>query len=162
MKIRITESQLRKCVDKAINEISYDKLDIEEQGFGDYPAGAENDPRAPWNIDDEEDEVVEDIEVIDEDDVYDFDNIYVQFISNFGNKSEYTLREILEGTKVSEGMLEYFNEKIKQQPRDEKWIDKIKLIATMFERTNFIEFKNEIFETYKITKNNLIKLIKGH
>jgi hypothetical protein len=32
----------------------------------------------------------------------------------------------------------------------------------MFERTNFIEFKNEIFETYKITKNNLIKLIKGH
>lgn len=129
MKVRITETQLKKCVN----------LVIKEQGFGDAPAGSENDPNAPWNQESEPEAELDGIEIVD-DDVEDFNDIYVVYSNDRGGEAEVTLHDILNGINVGDAQMKFFNEALRQYPRPPEWERRIMFVAKIYAHLHELEF----------------------
>lgn len=159
MKIKITESQLKMCVNKTITEQGFtsvkkdyddmltnkysspaDHSSIDEQGLGDYPAGAANDSSAPWNQEDEPAPELQDIEIVD-DDVDEFEDVWVVFINDRGGEYETRLDEILNSLKPHGEIMDYFNKAIKIYPRPEDWEKKVRFMAEMFAKRFDLEYE---------------------
>lgn len=126
--------------DKYVNNAEPERTEMREQGLGDYPPGAANDPRAPWNQEDEPEPELEDIEIVD-DDVSDFEDVWVIFINDRGGEYETRLDKILEALKPHPEIMDYFNKAIKIYPRPEDWEKKVRFIAELYAKKFDIEYE---------------------
>lgn len=126
--------------DEYVNRAEPGRVEMREQGLGDYPAGAANDPSAPWNQEDVPDPELEEIEIVD-DDVDEFEDVWVVFINDRGGEYETRLDEILESLKPHPEIMDYFNKAIKMWPRPGDWLKKVKFIAELYAKKFDIEYE---------------------
>lgn len=130
MKLRLTETQLKECVNFV----------IKEQGFGDVPAGADNDPNAPWNQESEPEADLDGIEIVDEN-VDRFQDVYVVYSNDRGGEAEVTLHDILTGINLGQSQVKFFKEAIRQFPRPEEWKSRVMFVSKLYAHLHELDFQ---------------------